>query len=139
MKNSPPTFWKYLFLLAGIFNGLAGVLGMVFPAVGLKFITGLETAEPAVLFTFSLLCFTISLFGLGYALVAFNATTYRGFVVVGAIGKLFFFAIAIYGYLNGVATLLFVALTIGDFIWAGLFIHYLRTSKNTLDNAEISA
>ena len=65
MNNSPPTLWKYLFLLAGLFNGLAGGLGMAFPVSGLKFVTGLETAEPAVLFTFFLLCFAVSLFGLG--------------------------------------------------------------------------
>jgi hypothetical protein len=139
MNNSPPTFWKYLFLLAGLFNGLAGGLGMAFPVLGLKFVTGLETAEPAVLFTFFLLCFVVSLFGLGYALVAFNAPPNRGIVVVGAIGKICFFVIALYGYLNEVATLAFVVVTIGDVIWAGLFASYLNSTKGVASRGYLNA
>ena len=138
-NNPPPTFWKYLFLLAGLFNGLAGGLGMAFPVPGLKFVTGLETAEPAVLFTFFLLCFAVSLFGLGYALVAFNAPANRGLVVVGAIGKICFFVIALYGYLNEVATLAFVVVTIGDVIWAGLFASYLNSTKGVASRDYLNA
>ena len=139
MKNSPSKFWRNLFLLAGLFNGLAGGLGMAFPAPGFKFVTGLETAEPAVHFTFFILSFAVSLFGLGYALVAFNAPANRGFVVVGAIGKICFFVIALYGYLSEVATLAFVIVTIGDVIWAGLFASYLNSTKEVTRRGQLNS
>ena len=134
IKQSPPKFWKILFLFAGLFNGLAGCLGMIFPAHGLKFASGLEITEPSMLFIFFMLCFAVALFGLGYFMVAFNAIANRGLVVVGAIGKLCFPAMALYGYLNGMATLEFMVLVMGDVIWAGLFIHYLKSSKNAQED-----
>ena len=130
IKQSPPKFWKILFLVAGLFNGLAGCLGMVFPAYGLRFASGLEITEPSILFTFFMLCFAVALFGLGYLMVAFNAVANRGLVVVGVIGKISFPAMALYGYLNGMATLEFMVVIFGDVIWAGLFTRYLIVSKN---------
>ena len=132
MKNSPSKLWKNLFFLAAIFNCTAGGLGMLFPAIGFKVVTGQEITDPAVIFVFFMLCFVVALFGFGYALVACNAATNRGLAVIGAVGKLCFFAMAWYGYLNGLSSLLFAVVTIGDLIWAILFIYYLRTSKNTL-------
>ena len=129
MKQSPPKFWKILFLVAGLFNFLAGCLGMVFPAQGLRFASGLEITEPSILFIFFMLCFVVALFGIGYFMVAFNAVANRGLVVVGIVGKISFPVMALYGYLNGLATLEFMLVIAGDVIWAGLFIHYLRTSK----------
>jgi hypothetical protein len=139
MNPSPPKFWKILFLVAGLVNGLAGCLGMVFPSHSLKFASGIEITEPSILFVFFMLCFVVALFGLGYFMVAFNAVANRGLVVVGAIAKISFPAIVLYGYLNGMATLEFMVLIVGDLAWAGLFIHFLRTSKKTLDSLEISA
>jgi len=132
MKQSPPKFWKILFLVAGLFNFLAGCLGMVFPAQGLRFASGLEITEPSILFIFFMLCFVVALFGIGYFMVAFNAVANRGLVVVGIVGKISFPVMALYGYLNGLATLEFMLVIAGDLIWAGLFIHYLRTSKKAL-------
>ena len=103
---------------------------MVFPAYGLRFASGLEITEPSILFTFFMLCFAVALFGLGYLMVAFNAVANRGLVVVGVIGKISFPAMALYGYLNGMATLEFMVVIFGDVIWAGLFTRYLIVSKN---------
>jgi len=128
MTKAPTKFWKNLFIVAGVFNGLAGLLGMLFPAHGIKLATGLEVAEPGILFVFFLLCFAVALFGLGYFLVAFNAVANRGLVVVGIIGKVCFPVMALYGYLGGMATLEITLLIAGDLIWAGLFIYYLKNN-----------
>lgn len=132
IKQSPTKFWKILFLVVGLFNGLAGCLGMVFPAHGLRFVNGLEITEPSILFIFFIFCFVVALFGLGYFMVAFNAVANRGLVVVGVIGKISFPAMALFGYLNGMATLEFMLVIAGDLVWAGLFIYYLRMSKKAL-------
>ncbi len=128
MDNSLTKFWKCFFLLAGLFNCCAGGLGMGFPSLGLKVTTGLATAESGALLIFFLLSTVVALFGLGYIMVAFNAAGNRGLVIVGCIGKLCFFATALFGYLNGNATMTFFVLTIGDFLWAVLFLSYLISS-----------
>lgn len=130
INHSPPKFWKILFLVAGLFNVLAGCLGMVFPTYGLKFASGLEIGAPSVLFTFFMLSFAVALFGVGYFMVAFNAASNRGLVVVGVIGKISFPVMVLYGYLNEMATLEFMVLIFGDLIWAGFFARYLIISKN---------
>ena len=135
MNKSPTKFWKYLFLLAGLFNGLAGLLGMLFPGHGIKLATGVDVTEPGILLVFFILCFAVAMFGLGYFMVAVDAIAYRGMVVIGAIAKAGIFAICLYGYFNGVCTLELMVAAIGDAAWAVLFAIYLRTSKK----AEIGA
>ena len=47
--------------------------------------------------------------------------------------------IALYGYLNEVATLAFVVVTIGDVIWAGLFASYLNSTKGVASRDYLNA
>ena len=129
MDSSPAKFWKFFFLLAGLFNLLAGGSFMAFPGQMLKLTIGQDTTDPAALYVFFLFGFTVALFGIGYALVGLNAAANRGIVVIGGIGKILLFPIALYGYQHGVATLLLVTLTFGDVIWACFFVYYLIKTR----------
>lgn len=120
-----------------MFNCVAGGLGMWFPVIGVNFVTGVETTAPAVLFIFFMLCFAVALFGLGCLLVAINTVANRGFVLVGAIGKISFFAMGLYGYLHGLSTLIFTLLVGVDLVWAALFIFYLSSTKRAAGERQI--
>ena len=137
IADSPTKFWKILFLFAGVFNLAAGATGMVVPAIGVTFISGIETAEPGVLFIFFILSFVVALFGLGYLMVAVNAAANRGLVTIGAIAKISLFGIAVYGYLNDLSTLEFMLVVSSDVVWALLFIRYLRTVFRRADYNEL--
>ncbi len=129
MDNSPPKLWKVLFLMAGFFNAVAGAAGMGFPALGIKFITGVETSEPGVLFIFFVMSFVVALFGLGYLMVAKNASANRGLISIGTVAKISLFVMAFYGFLNNLSTLEFMLVASSDLLWATLFMRYLWLSK----------
>ncbi len=130
MDKSPSRFWKILFLIASFFNTAAGTIGMGFPALGIKFITGVETSEPGFLFVFFILSFVVALFGLGYLMVAMNASANRGLVYIGAIAKASLFVIALFGFLNNLSSLEFMLVASSDLLWAAMFALYLLKSKN---------
>lgn len=98
-----------------------GETGGIFAVV----VSGVDNTEPAVLFIFFTLCCAVFLFGLGYISVVVNAVASRGIVLIGAIGKICFFAMGLYGYLHGIASLIFIIVVCMDLIWAAFFFFYL--------------
>ena len=128
-KEKITMFWKRFFIIAGMSNCLAAGLGMWKPAVGFAVVTGVDNTAPTVLFIFFLLCFVVFLFGLGYLSVVINAVSSRGIVLIGAIGKICFFAMGLYGYLHGIATLIFAILVSMDLVWAAFFFFYLISTN----------
>ena len=131
-KGIMTAFWKIFFLMAGLFNCLVAGLGMCFPAVTFTVVTGVNNTEPVVLYIFFIACCVVFLFGLGYFSVVINVVTSRGIILIGALGKICFFSMGLYGYLHGIASLIFMITVCIDLIWAVFFIIYLRSTHRTI-------
>ena len=72
----------------------------------------------------------IFLFGVGYWMVPSNPTEYRGIVILGVPGKIAVAAIAFGHYFSGDVNFNLAGLTLGDVIFAALFIRYLKATSS---------
>ena len=71
----------------------------------------------------------IAMFGFGYWMVPSRPTTFRGIVILGVIGKLFVVGIAFWHFFFGDVNINMAGLTVGDLIFAALFIKYLKATS----------
>ncbi|MFO1236009.1 MAG: hypothetical protein U1F24_03095 [Alphaproteobacteria bacterium] len=114
------TFWTRLFLVAGIYNLLAG-LPLLFAPSALA-----VTAAGDFLFLRMTGALVVT-FGIGYFMVASDLVRHRSIAVLGTIGKLAAFALlAIYMVRGAIPFRLFL-IGVGDLIFAVFFIRYLQT------------
>jgi hypothetical protein len=68
---------------------------------------------------------TILIFGFGYYLVSRDVNKNHGIVIMGIIGKLFFFVYYTYMYFTMHATIVAFLAVIGDLIFSILFAYFL--------------
>lgn len=74
---------------------------------------------------------SVTTWGIGYALIAFDQKRFRNFAWLGVISKTIFFAIYTVAYLNGQITLPAFIPALVDLILALLFVEFLwRTNRN---------
>lgn len=69
----------------------------------------------------------VATFGVGYHLVARDATRNHGIVVIGAVGKTGLFALCLAHYLTGRLPLLPLVIVFSDVVFAALFVRFLLT------------
>jgi|HubBroStandDraft_2_1064218.scaffolds.fasta_scaffold338207_2 hypothetical protein len=69
------------------------------------------------------------LFGLGYALVAIAPDTNRGFVQLGAVGKVLVVAAMIQRFTTGIATHWVLVVALGDLVFAALYARFLWRTR----------
>lgn len=119
---------RSLFYSAATFNWLACV--MFFPQAGISSALGFTPLMTHGPFD-QIALLAIGVFGYGYWMVAGNPAAHRGIIVLGIIGKLGVVSIMFRHYfLVGDVNLGQALVTLGDVIYAALFIHVLRTSTS---------
>jgi len=121
-----PSFDRILFLAAAAFNlGTAAVL-LFKPEIVLA---RLGIADASARLLARSLVSSAATWGVGYALVAVNAKRFRDFAWLGAISKTLFALIYAAAFFNGRVTATACVPALIDFIFAVLFVDFLRRTK----------
>ena len=121
---------KILFSAAAVYNWVACLLFL--EPLGLAAAFNLSHSVGGDPFA-QIALLAIFLFGCGYWMVPGNPKGYRGVVVVGLIGKIGVVAIAFTHYFFiGDVNFNLAGLTLGDVIFAALFVRYLKATAGEL-------
>ncbi|MGA2738271.1 MAG: hypothetical protein ABSG65_12590 [Bryobacteraceae bacterium] len=117
--------YKRIFFVGALWNLLGGVFilaatGWIFASAGVA-----EPAPPIYYYGWIALFMT---FGLGYYLVYRDMYRNRDIALLGAIGKVVFAAVFLYGFFAypGQVPLFFLVPVAGDLVFAALFVMFLR-------------
>lgn len=122
------TFWSVVFWVAAAFNmAVGGALLLGADAIVATF-GGPAPGQKLIIHTAALL---IMVFGLGYAMVARNLRAHTGIVSLGVVGKLTMPIIGAIHYAQGEIPLNALLLTLGDLVFAVLFVIFLRQSASS--------
>ena len=120
--------WKIVFALAAAFNFLVGLPLLLAPAA---FYTALKQPVPADLLSVQTAALLISVFGVGYAMVARDPVANRPIVWLGLLGKAPLPVMVWLQVQAGKATMSAFTLTLGDAVFAALFVIFLLTTRKT--------
>jgi uncharacterized membrane protein (GlpM family) len=85
----------------------------------------------AKLVAYQIWWFVVLIAGVGYGIVGFKNDKFRLFITFGAIGKIAFFVLVSYLWLNSTATDFAIIVATGDLIWAIYFSILFLRPKNT--------
>ena len=124
-------FWRYLFLIAGLYTAGAVVPSIMDPAKGLLDFTGKAITDENTLYFFQSLWIIIFFFGIGYLMVALRPTQHIGIVILGFLGKASFGANLLYLHLQGRFSTMTLFAALMDLLFAlffGIFIVILFKS-----------
>ena len=116
---------KWLFGAAAGFNAVVG-LGLLFARRDMAAALRLDPIEGSNLLLLYLTAGFILLFGYGYARVAADPAAWRPFIPFSAIGKTMAVASMLACWLEGQVAWVVPALGVGDLVFAGLFLVWLR-------------
>jgi hypothetical protein len=119
---------RWLFGLAAAFNLLVGLLLLFLR----PFLAGLVHLSPLVgtnIVTANLTGMFVALFGCAFAMVALDPAEYRPFITLGAIGKLLAVVCVFIPWFMGVIPAVLPSLVAGDFVFAILFLDFLRRTR----------
>ena len=121
--NASLTGWRIAFALAALFNFAVG-------AAVLARAPFLPAPAPEQSLTYDTAALLIITFGIGYAMVARNPLAQRGLALLGVIGKLQMPVLTGVHVLRGDAPLATFLLSIGDLVFAALFIAFLLRTRD---------
>jgi hypothetical protein len=125
--------FKFMFLLAALWNLTGAVFGYFNTAYTFQGIFGRELTDPLYFEIYQGTWGTTFVYFFGYLLVAHNPVKHSGIVIVGGIGKLAFAAKELQFYLSGIANPFILIIIVGDFIFLVLFAYYFfRLFKATV-------
>lgn len=117
-----------VFAVAGIFNVVVGLSGLLVPDLVLPVIAVARPENPL----FMQLAFgLILLLGIGYWLIAWHPERNHDLMLLGALGKLFVFPFMLWAWSRGNAGLHAVGAGFGDLVFALLFFDVLRRMRAT--------
>lgn len=121
------TIWRVVFLVAALFNFAAGLPGLLAPGLNAAGLGG-DGSATALLMT-QLIGAMVAVFGIGYALVAFDPPAHRGIVWMGAAGKAVVIVLLAEAWTRGVIPDQTAALGVGDTIFVILFLLFLARTR----------
>ena len=125
MLNSKEiTFFKYMFLLAALWNLIGAGFGYFNTAYTFQQFFGRELSDPLYHAIYQGSWGTTFVYFFGYLIVAYNPVKHPGIVIVGGIGKLGFAVKLLQLYLAGFADPVIFIVIVGDFIFLALFAYY---------------
>lgn len=124
LKNSELTFFKYMFLLAALWNLTGAVFGYFNTAFTFQHFFDRELSDPLFHAIYQGSWGTTFVYFFGYLIVAHNPVKHVGIVIVGGIGKLGFAVKLLQLYMAGLANSLIFIVIVGDFIFLLLFAYY---------------
>lgn len=113
--------WKTVFYIAGGFNIMAALPGILNTKKGAELFFGFPVEDEQAIFLLQMLLPFILLFGIGYIMVGRNISKNHGIIVLGMIGKFIFAGQAVFGFMNQqISQLTFIG-GVGDLIWGTIF------------------
>lgn len=130
MKKFSDKIYSRMFLVSAIWNFYFSLTGILMPKLNLKLCYGADVASDIFnnFYSYTLYNFqqaTILIFGIGYYIVSRDVNKNHGMVVLGIIGKTFFFVYFTYMYFTARTTIVPFLAVIGDFIFSVLFAYFL--------------
>ena len=125
------TYYKRLFLMAGIWNLGAGFICW-FGANFFRefFFDVFDMVLPPSLFAFNALFWIVIALGVGFYIVSRDIAYNHGLVFTGMLGKTFFFIICVVTLVLKEANFLIILVGAVDLIFAFLFLEFLRSYPN---------
>jgi hypothetical protein len=122
--NKELQFFKYMFLLAALWNLTGAVFGYFNTAYTFQHFFDRELSDPLFHAIYQGSWGTTFVYFFGYLIVAHNPVKHVGIVIVGGIGKLGFAVKLLQLYVTGLASSLIFIVIVGDFIFLTLFAYY---------------
>ena len=119
------TGWRWVFVAAAVFNVAVGAALLVDPA---RFLPATGPIAPREAFFTETAALLILVFGLGYAMVARHPQAHAGIVFLGLVGKAMMPIIAGIHFMRGDIPRDAFLLSLGDLVFAALFLVYLLRS-----------
>ena len=80
--------WQWFFVIAGFWNLLGAVDGILRPTLNLEKYYGVQTDDFITIFLNRAFWIVVLIFGIGYFLIAINPILFYGIIVLGIIGKI---------------------------------------------------
>lgn len=118
--------WKAVFAIAALFNLTVGLPLLLAPAA---FYASLGQPPPPDILSSQTAGLLIAVFGIGYAMVARDPVANRPILWLGVIGKTPLPLIVWLNVQAGRAPMSSFWLTLGDLLFAGLFLTYLLRTR----------
>lgn len=132
MQKLTDEFYQKLFLIAAIYNFFAALSFLLLPnfSAKLMFEAGALTPYYAHAF-FNFTWVLVLIFGIGYYIVSRDINKNHGVVVIGILGKLFFFFYYLHMYQHSRCSILGMMGVTGDLIFSALFAFFLYDKKSS--------
>jgi len=132
MSIMTDSFYKKMFFLAGIWNILIALTGLIATdfSVALFFGADAVTENFLAVLHYRFFVIVVLIFGAGYIMVSVDLMLNRGIVWLGLFSKLILFAFYIYYYMADKATLLAMVALTGDLLWAFIFLLFIHQTRN---------
>ena len=124
LRNKNLIFFKYVFLLAALWNLIGAGFGYFNTAYTFQQFFGRELTDPLYHAIYQGSWGTTFVYFFAYLIVAHNPVKHPGIVIVGGIGKLGFAVKLLQLYTSGIASSLVFIVIVGDFIFFILFVYY---------------
>jgi len=121
-------YGRWLFGIAAAFNILVG-LSLLFLRPFLWPLLHLDPIAGTNVVMANLTGMFVALFGYAYALIAFNPVEYRAYISLGATGKLLALVCVLVPWFTGLITATLPAAVCADFVFAILFLDFLRRTR----------
>lgn len=119
-------YYRALFSAAAVFNLSAAAMLIFNPDF---LLARLNINDPAARLLAQSFASSVTTWGLGYALIAYNQKRFRDFAWLGAISKTIFFLIYLVALANGRLSLAAFVPALVDLIFAMLFAEFLWRTK----------
>ena len=122
-------YYKYLFLLASIWNLAVCILLVVLSLVSPDLITLFGVQMPPSLVHLQMIFVTLGIFGIGFIIVYLDIERNHGIVQISVIEKVSFFVVYFIYFIIGDVGLLVLMMILVDLIFGILFIEFLLNFK----------
>ena len=124
-------FATNLFRLAALWNFGAALFGLFASqlAFELLFKEDAYVGDYHQLWLFRAFWAAVLLFGVGYLLISMNTSENRAIVWLGILGKVTVLAFVAHAFASDEATVLWMLIAVGDFLWSLLFAWFLYATK----------
>ena len=122
-------YYKYLFLLASVWNWAVSILLLMLSLLTPDIITDFGVEIPPSLVFLQMLFVLVGIFGIGLILVYRDINTNHGIVQMSVVEKVSFFVVFLIYFIIGDVGILVLLLVIVDLVFGLLFIEFLLNFK----------
>ena len=122
-------YYKYLFLLASVWNWAVAISLLILSLAAPNIITNFGVEIPPSLVFLQMLFILVGIFGIGFILVYRDINTNHGIIQMSVVEKVSFFVVFLIYFIIGDVGMLVLLLVIVDLVFGLLFIEFLLNFK----------